>query len=104
MIIRTPLTNVKDQLITFISEGFGILGWAFNNLQDNTGVQNLYQTWANRVANYLLETFPTPKEFGQFKFMPGKGLHYVSMHPNVQDAVNSTDRQVRILESIDSVY
>lgn len=99
MIIRQPLNQVKDQLIVFIDEGFGLLGHCFGNQQDQ-GVVQMHNDWLNRVVNYCGETFPTRKEVGQLLFTPGVGVTYSGMNPQVQNTVISLDKQIKILESI----
>jgi hypothetical protein len=99
MIIKQPLNQVKDQLIVFIDEGFGLLGHCFENRQDQ-GVVQAHDHWRNRVVNYCRETFPTTKEVGQLLFTPGVGVSYSEMNPQVQNTVISLDKQIKILESI----
>ncbi len=70
MKIHTPLNDVKDQLITFISEGYGIMGEAFMNSY-NSEIPNIQRRWGNKVAEYLVRSFPTKKEVGQFLHTPG---------------------------------
>jgi hypothetical protein len=83
MKIQTPLTDIKDQLISFISEGFAILGFAFQSSQDQNGVSLMTQDWSNKVHAYLYSTFPTKKEDGQFLHTPGSGLIYNGMNSMV---------------------
>ena len=80
MKIQTPLIDIKDQLISFISEGFAILGFAFQSSQDQNGVSLMTQDWSNKVHAYLYSTFPTKKEKGQFLHTPGSGLIYNGMN------------------------
>ena len=100
MNIQTPLVDIKDQLISFISEGFAILGFAFQMSQDPNGVSLMTQDWSNKVHAYLDSTFPTKKEDGQFLFTPGTGLIYNGMDHIVNNAVNTVDRKLKVLESI----
>jgi len=99
MIINHPLNQVKDQLIVFIDEGFGLLGRCFRNRQDQAVVQ-AHQEWLGRVVEYCKSTFPTTKEEGQILFTPGVGVSYGGMDPKVENTLISLDKQVKILESI----
>src|SRR5690349_1786030 len=99
MKIKTPLIDVKDQLISFIAEGCAILGHAFNNSHD-TGSEYMLTQWTNKVVNYFAEVFPTQKEQGQFLYTPSGSLSYEGMHRTVQIVVNATDRRIKILENI----
>ena len=99
MRIRTPLLDIKDQLINFIAEGFGILEQAFLN-RYNSNVSTMRQEWENRVVEYLERTFPTKKESGQFLYTPGIALVYTGMDTIVADTVNGTNKEIQILESI----
>jgi hypothetical protein len=99
MKIQKPLIDIKDQLISFISEGFDILSFALNFSQDPHSEYMLNQ-WTNKVANYLTNVFPTKKEQGQFLYTPGLGIIYPNMHPTVQKVVNATDQRRKILENI----
>jgi len=100
MKIHTPLIDVKDQLINFISEGFGILGHAFTNLNDYDEVRTRHQNWENKVVEYLNSIFPTKKEEGQFLHTPYLNRGYGTMHIDVADKVDKTDSQINILEHI----
>lgn len=100
MRIQTPLVDIKDQLISLISEGFAILGYAFQSSQDQNGISLMTRTWSNKVHAYLTGTFPTKKEDGQFLHSPGPGLSYNGMNDTVNNLVNSTDRRLKVLESI----
>lgn len=100
MKIQTPLIDIKDQLISFIAEGFAILGYAFQSSQDQNGISLMAQTWSNKVHAYLASIFPTKKEDGQFLHTPGPGLMYNGMNDAVNNLVNSTDRRLKVLESI----
>jgi len=100
MKIQTPLIDIKDQLISFISEGFAILGFAFQSSQDQNGVSLMTQDWSNKVHAYLYSTFPTKKEAGQFLYTPGSGLIYNGMNSIVNNAINTIDRKLKVLEII----
>src|SRR6266702_518826 len=100
MRISTPLVDITDQLISFISEGFGIIGYAFENRLDQ-GIVNMQQEWIARVTEYFDSTFPTKKESGQFECTPvNDGLFYNNMHASVNTVVNGVNTKVQILESI----
>ncbi len=99
MIIHQPLGQVKDQLLTFIDEGFGILGRCFQNRQDAT-VASAHQAWLQKVVDYFRQTFPSSKEEGQLLYTPGVGVSYNGMIPEVENTVISVDKQLKILESI----
>ena len=97
MKIQTPLIDIKDQLISFIAEGFAILGYAFQSSQDQNGISLMAQTWSNKVHAYLASIFPTKKEDGQFLHTPGPGLMYNGMNDIVNNLVNSTDRRLKVI-------
>src|SRR5258708_19587347 len=99
MKIQTPLIDIKDQLLNFISEGYGIMGEAFMN-SFNSEIPNMRQLWENKVVEYLESIFPTKKESGQFKYTPYNTLIYLGMATGVQDAINRTEKRIQILESI----
>lgn len=99
MIIHTPLNQVKDQLLNFISEGFSLLGNGFTNRHDDT-LNQRFLDWSLRVVNYLDNSFPSKKESGQFLYTPGTSLHYGDMSEEVQNVINSTERRIKVLESI----
>lgn len=99
MIIKQPLEQVKDQLIIFIGEGFGLLGHCFNDRQDLNVIQT-HHFWINNVVNFCEQTFPTTKEVGQLLYSPGVGMSYSQMNAQVENIVNSLDRQIKILETI----
>jgi hypothetical protein len=99
MRIQTPLPDIKDQLITFIAEGFGILGEGFLN-RYNSNISSMREAWEVRVVNYLNSVFPTKKEAGQFQYTPNTALLYSDMDSGVQDAVYRTEKRIQILESI----
>ncbi len=100
MKIQTPLIDVKDQLISFISEGFAILGYAFQTPHDQIGISQLTLVWSNNVYAYLANTFPTKKEDGQFLHTPGIGIGYIGMNDAVSNLVNTVDTRLKVLESI----
>lgn len=100
MKIRTSLIDIKDQLISFISEGFAILGFAFQIPQDQNGISHLTQNWSNKVHAYLDSTFPTKKEDGQFLYTPSLRLHYSGMNDDINNQVNGIDRKLKVLKSI----
>lgn len=100
MKIQAPLIDIKDQLISFIAEGFAILGYAFQSSQDQRGISLITQMWSNKVHAYLTSTFPTKKEAGQFLHTPGPGLSYNGMNQIVNNLVNSTDSNLKVLENI----
>lgn len=100
MKIQTPLIDVKDQLISFISEGFAILGYAFQTPHDQIGISQLTLVWSNNVYTYLANTFPTKKEDGQFLHTPGIGIGYIGMNDAVSNLVNTVDTRLKVLESI----
>lgn len=89
MKIYTPLNDMKDELISFISEGFGILGEAFSNPY-NSHVPAMRQDWEVRVVNYLDRVFPTKKESGQFLHTPGLELIF-NKDSNIHYAMNRTN-------------
>jgi len=104
--IHTPLTDIKDQLITFISEGLGIAGEAFINPY-NSNVPTMRRVWENKVVNYLDRVFPTKKESGQLLHSPYRRNYYPQMEmvspgwdANIRDAVDKVNREVEILEGI----
>ncbi len=99
MRISTTLVDVKDQLITFISEGFGIMGQAFLN-RYNSEVPVMRQKWENSVVNYLDSVFPTKKESGQFLHTPYQSASYAGMPENISDAVNGVHKGIEVLERI----
>src|SRR5260221_835691 len=100
MRISTPLVDIKDQLISFISEGFGIIGYAFENRLDQ-GIVDMQQDWIARVTEYFDSTFPRKKESGQFVCTPvNDGLFYNNMHAAVKTVVNGVNTKVQILENI----
>lgn len=99
MIIRTPLIDVKERLIYFMSEGFAVLGNALAMRQDQ-GITLIENVWANNVFGYLRTVFPTEKEAGQFAYSVGLGYSYDNMDSLVQAVVNRTDRRLKVLENI----
>jgi|SRR5579864_4267448 len=98
MKIRTPLNDVKDQLISFISEGYGILGFAFSNPY-NSNIPTMRQVWEIKVVNYLDSVFPTKKESGQFQYTPGIEL-YINSEKSINDALNKVNSNLKVLEQI----
>lgn len=101
MKIRTPLVEVKDQLINFIAEGYEILGYGYQNYHDANGVPGKQSDWEQRILRYFSKTFPTQKEAGQIRYAPyNNGLGYNDMHADVQKAVNRTASRIDILESL----
>lgn len=101
MKIRTPLIEVKDQLINFIAEGYEILSYGFQNFHDTTGIIGKRLEWEQKILAYFTKVFPTQKEAGQFQHTPyNNGLIYNGMHADVQKAVNRTASRIEILEAI----
>src|SRR5260370_10801439 len=98
MKIHTSLNDVKDQLISFISEGYGILGEAFMN-SFNSEISNIQRRWENKVVEYLVGIFPTKKETGQFLHSPGPALHFNNDN-NINDAMNRLNISLKALEQI----
>ena len=99
MKISTPLVDVKDQLLTLISEGFNVLGHAFTWTQDTNAIVNNEQAWRNKVYGYLSETFPTAKEAGQFLHTPGPELGFNS-NQQANNAMNGMNVRLKVLENI----
>ena len=99
MKIHTSLNDVKDQLISFISEGYGILGEAFKNPY-NSSIPTMRQVWESKVMNYLDGVFPTKKESGQFLHTPYSSNSYSRMEVHIADAVDGVHKGVEVLESI----
>jgi len=98
MKIHTPLNDVKDQLINFISEGYGILGFAFSNPY-NSNVPTMRQLWEIKVVNYFDSVFPTKKESGQFLHTPGIELLF-NQDMSINKALNRTNANLKVLEQI----
>jgi hypothetical protein len=99
MRISTPLVDVKDQLITLISEGFNVLGHAFTWSHDTNAIVRNEQEWRNKVYVYLSETFPTTKEAGQFLHTPGHELMFNS-NQQTNNAINGMNIRLKVLENI----
>ncbi|HVB74794.1 MAG TPA: hypothetical protein VNE38_14665, partial [Ktedonobacteraceae bacterium] len=98
MRISTPLVEVKDQLINFISEGYSIMGEAFSN-PHNANVPTMRRAWEIKVTNYLGSVFPTKKEFGQFLHTPGPELYFNS-DSSINNALNRANTNLKVLEHI----
>lgn len=107
MLIRKPLSEVKDTLITFLDEGFGLLGYGFQNRHEKIIVDS-YADWTHRVMQYFESIFPTKKEAGQFWIATGNSYSYQDMDKQVEATINSLDRRLkvieRILDSVDKYY
>jgi len=99
MVMHQPLGRVKDQLITFLDEGFGVLGRCFQNGHDTT-VSVAHDTWVQQVAEYLRVTFPTAKELGQFLYTPGMSVSYNNTSPEVSNTIINVDKRLKVLESV----
>lgn len=99
MVIHTPLNQVKDQLLIFISEGFSILGYGFTNRHDVT-ISQSYKDWSQRIVVYLNDTFPSKKESGQFLFLPANSSSYDDMDPKIQKTINTAASRIKVLELI----
>src|SRR5258708_24489454 len=99
MRISTPLIDIKDQLLIFISEGFSVLGHAFTWSHDTNAIARNEEEWRNKVYIYLSSTFPTAKEAGQFLHTPGPALGFNSeQRANV--AINGMNIRLKVLENI----
>lgn len=99
MRISTPLVDVKDQLISFISNGYGIMGEAFAN-PHSTHILSAQKAWENKVENYLNSVFPTKKEIGQFFHTPPAIRTFLRMEPFISNAINDVHKGTEVLESI----
>jgi hypothetical protein len=99
MKLRIPLQDVKDQLIVFLSEGFSIVGHCFNDNQD-IDIREILNVWFAKVNKYLLETFPTQKESGQFAYTTGTQYGYSQMSVDAAHVVNTMNIRIAALRDI----
>ncbi|MCW3058449.1 MAG: hypothetical protein JWQ02_270 [Capsulimonas sp.] len=99
MRINTPLTSLKDQLITLQSEGYQLLGYAFQNRFDLSIIE-ANKIWVMNVTSCLDNDFPTKKEVGQFLYTPCQDNGYDGMHSDVELIVNLVTQRISILIEI----